>query len=146
MQEPISRSGLQYDIRELPESWYPLLSQTHCLFPLTSTFIPEFIHLDCVFSNFFRNDCGARVLLHRTSGSHNFAARREETPMTRAIPAREIRSNRSNSIFAKVLVSLGVQVRIFDKLPTTFATFVVKVFPDESSHFSSHLGTTSGTN
>jgi hypothetical protein len=37
MQEPISRSGLQYDIRELPESWYPLRSQTHCLFPLTST-------------------------------------------------------------------------------------------------------------
>jgi hypothetical protein len=37
MQEAISRSPLQYDIRELPQSWYPLLTGPHCLFPLTST-------------------------------------------------------------------------------------------------------------
>jgi hypothetical protein len=65
-------------------------------------------------------------------------ARREETPMTRAMPAREICSRRSNSIFAPGVGVFGVPLRIFDKLATTVTTFMVKVFRDESYHFSSH--------
>jgi len=138
MPDPISRLPLQYDIRELPESWYPLLTgpivySRGCLlsyqsssiwtvcFPISfgMTVAPEFY-------------CTVQVI-HIMPGASG-----GKRPWRRAIPAAQIRSNRSNSIFAKVSVSKGVQVRVFDKLPTTFATKVVKVFPDESSLFSSH--------
>jgi hypothetical protein len=65
-------------------------------------------------------------------------ARREETPMTRAMPAREIRSRRNNSIFGKVSVFLGCHLGFSTFLATTVTTFMVKVFRHESYHFSSH--------
>jgi hypothetical protein len=58
MLEPTSRNGLQYDIQSLPESGASIANGTHCLFPLSSTFIPKFIHLDGMFSDLFRDDSG----------------------------------------------------------------------------------------
>jgi hypothetical protein len=65
-------------------------------------------------------------------------ARREETPMTRAMPAREIRSRRSNSIFAPGVGVFGLPLRIFDFPGDHSHDIYDFVFRDESYHFSSH--------
>ena len=66
--------------------------------------------------------------------------------MTRAMPPREIRSRRSNSIFAPGVGVFGLPLRIFDKLVTTVTTFMVLFSPTSHTIFHHIVRTTSGTN
>jgi hypothetical protein len=66
--------------------------------------------------------------------------------MTRAIPAREIRSRSSYSIFTPGVRVLGLPLRVFDKLAATVATFVILFAPTSHAIFHHIVRTTSGTN
>ena len=145
MQEQTSRNGLQYDIRSLPESWRRALTRpivyslcrllsyqsssiwTVCFptcFGMTVAFLfygsVQVVHI--ILQPAFRNT--------HEGGQYQRGKSAPEEAIQFLLP---------------VSVSLACQVRIFDKLAATVATFVILFAPTSHAIFHHIVRTTSGT-